>query len=127
METCKDIPSKIPFDPIPFEKWKVFLEPPFLNKKHSLIMMDGVEMIGLLNLGEVDDGKININYTAIKSTYRRRGLAFILKYKAFAFAKKLGAQYVTTQNHTDNPMLEINKKLGFVQEAVYLSFQKNLN
>jgi ribosomal protein S18 acetylase RimI-like enzyme len=127
METCSDIPSKISFEEIPFEEWKHFLDPPMLNRKHSIVMLDGMEMIGLLNLGEVEDGNININYTAVKSDYRRRGLSRILKMKAFVLAKAYGAQYVTTQNHHLNPMLHINKKLGFVEEAIDVSFKKMLS
>ena len=35
-----------------------------LNRKHSIVMLDGIEMVGLLNLGELEEGKININFTA---------------------------------------------------------------
>ena len=127
METCRDIPSKIPFEEIPFEKWKVYLEPPMLNRKYSIVMLDGIEMVGLLNLGELDDAKININFTAVKSNYRRRGISMILKIKAFELAKGYGAEFITTQNHHLNPMLQINKKLGFIEDAIDLSFQKNLD
>ena len=127
METCRDIPSKIPFEEIPFEKWKVYLEPPMLNRKHSIVMLDGIKMVGLLNLGELEDGKININFTAVKLNYRRRSLSMILKIKAFELGKEYGAEFITTQNHHLNPMLQINKKLGFVEDAIDLSFQKNLD
>ena len=102
-------------------------EPPMLHRKHSIVILDGVEMVGLLNLGELEDGKININFTAVKSNYRRRGLSMILKIKAFQLAKEYGAEFLTTQNHYLNPMLQINKKLGFVEDAIDLSFQKNVN
>ena len=127
METCRDIPSKIPFEEISFEKWKVYLDPPMLNRKHSIVMLDGIEMVGLLNLGELEEGKININFTAVKSNYRRRGLSMILKIKAFQRAKEYGAQFMTTQNHYLNPILQINKKLGFIEDVIDLSFQKNVD
>ena len=63
----------------------------------------------------------------MKSNFRRRGISMILKLKAFELAKEYGAEFITTQNHHLNPMLQINKNLGFVEDAVDLSFQKNLD
>ena len=62
----------------------------------------------------------------MKSNYRRRGLSMILKIKAFQLAKEYGAEFLTTQNHYLNPILQINK-VGFVEYAIDLSFQKNIN
>jgi predicted GNAT superfamily acetyltransferase len=63
----------------------------------------------------------------VKSKYRRRGLSVILKLKALELAQKYGAEHITTQNHPLNPILQINKKLGFVEDIIDVSFQKYLN
>ena len=63
---------------------------------------------------------MNINFTNVTSAYRRQGISTALKLGAFKLAKALGAQEVTTQNHQDNPILEINQRLGFTEiEVIY--------
>ena len=126
MKTCRDIPSKIPFETIPFEDWKHVLHPPMLYRENSLVMLDGIEMIGVLNLSRVVNETINIDFTAVSSKYRQKGLSIVVKNKAFELARTLGAKSMTTQNHPDNPILQINKKLGFCEEAIDLCLQLQL-
>ncbi|MBM76579.1 MAG: hypothetical protein CMK59_14320 [Proteobacteria bacterium] len=126
MSANKDIPSTIPFQPIPFEIWRPRLNPPFLNRNHSLIALDELTPIGVLHLDDVVNGKINICYTGTASSHRRRGISTVLKIKSFELAKKLGAHTIGTFNHHKNPMLHINKRLGFEQQEVNLEYLKIL-
>ena len=55
--------------------------------------------------------------TGVARTHRRRRIAQALKLLTIQYAKELGADYLNTQNDSVNePMLAINRKLGFVRQ-----------
>ena len=115
MSTAADIPSRVASPDVSFDDWKKWMESPSVNQSHTVIALDGSEPIAVLSLGQLTDGKVNIHYTGVHKSYRRRGLSMALKLKAIGLARKLGAHTVMTQNHQDNPMLDLNRRLGFIE------------
>jgi GNAT superfamily N-acetyltransferase len=113
MQVLQDIPSTIPIQPISFERWRNFLNPPFLNRDHALIVMNKNSMIALMCLGNLQEDFINIDHTSVARGYRRRGISTLLKCKAIELAKRWGAKRLKTQNHEGNPMYKLNQDFGF--------------
>ena len=113
MACLADVPSVIPFEQIPFEKWRPFINLPFLERRHVLIALDGSDMVGLMYVGPLKVHTINIDHTSVARSHRRRGISVLLKSAAIGLARNLGAGELTTQNHQKNPMFDLNKALGF--------------
>ena len=88
--------------------------------------MDSLDPVGVLKLGQLTNGGMNINYTAVARTHRRRGLSTALKLKAFEHAAEIGATMITTQNHHHNPMLDLNLKLGFERVGTLVEFTRSI-
>ena len=111
-ETSQDVPSMLGVMQLSFEEWQAAMKSftPDLNK--TLIAIDGLNPVGILKLSSVRETCININYTAIASSHRRRGISSLLKSKAFELAKTLGADRIATQNHSTNQAI-INANLNF--------------
>ena len=112
MATLKDVPSVIPFEEIPFEKWRPFLEEPFLDRNLVLVTLDGDAMVGLLNLGKLRGSRINIDHTSVARDYRRRGISTALKCAAIRLGRNIGATEITTQSHQHNPIFTLNQSFG---------------
>ena len=113
MDTFKDIPSVIPFTELPFEKWRPFLDEPFMDRSLALMALDGDDLAGLLVMGKPEGGAMNIGQTNVARHYRRRGISTALKCAAVRSARSAGGRFLTTQNHEHNPMYALNRALGF--------------
>ena len=92
----------------------------------ALLALDSMKPVGFLSLGKLLDGKMNINYTGVQKHYRRRGVSLALKVEATELAKRLGAKVLTTQNHEENPMLKLNRTLGFRHVDACVVFERKL-
>ena len=59
--------------------------------------------------------------------YRGRGLAKLAKLAVFRAAQELGVTAVTTENDAENePMLALNKSVGYKRERTLASFKRDL-
>lgn len=125
-QTALDIPSTIKPEFPPFEKWRESLESPLNNRANAILALDNLEPVGVLKLGQLTNGGMNINYTAVARAHRRRGLSTALKLKAFEHAAEIGAEIITTQNHHNNPMLDLNSKLGFERMDSLVEFTRSI-
>ena len=126
MKVLQDIPSTIPIQPISFERWRSYLEPPFLNRNHALIVMENDSMVALMCLSNLQDDFINIDHTSVARGYRRRGISTFLKCKAIELAQKSGAKTLRTQNHEGNPMYMLNQAFGFEYTETHIDGIKDL-
>jgi len=114
-KTAEDVPSKGGPVSVAFEEWCTFMESSQTDLSHSLLVLEKEAIIGVISLGLVVDGAVNINYTGVASTHRRLGISTALKLKALELAEAIGARRLVTQNHRDNPILALNQRLGFQQ------------
>lgn len=74
----------------------------------------------------VDHSVMQTGITVIDRPYRRIGLATAMKATGLAYAKALGKAKIVTSNSSLNPMLELNKSLGFVTTYSSVEMKKKL-
>jgi GNAT superfamily N-acetyltransferase len=66
--------------------------------------------------------------TGVERDFRGHGLATALEVLAIRCARRYGAAYLRTNNHSENaPMLAVNRKLGYLPEpGKYLLVNRNV-
>lgn len=76
---------------------------------------NGDRLVGMCAVGYFSESNSTYNMmTGVREEYRGRGIAQALKVLAAGWAKGYGADYMRTNNNSDNgPMLAINRKLGY--------------
>jgi GNAT superfamily N-acetyltransferase len=81
----------------------------------QLLVAQGEEWAGLCAIGFYpQQGYAYNEFTGVLPQYRGQGLATALKLTAIRRARELGAQYIRTNNDSQNaPMLSVNLKLGY--------------
>ena len=131
MEMSGDIPSPDLFTPLSFDAYQkqVLSEPNTLAAGFFVAIDEATgAYVGISTLrSRPTDRDLNTGLTAVKRTYRRKGIALALKLRAIEFAKSYGAGFVRTENASTNEgMLAINNALGFVRQPAWISFGKYL-
>ena len=78
---------------------------------------DDGEYVGTGNLWLRDPaGKVGDNgFLGVLRSHRRRGVARILKVALIRATQAESLHIINTGNETDNPMLQLNLQLGFVE------------
>ena len=76
---------------------------------------DGERVVGMSAVGYFQESNSTYNMmTGVHEEYRGRGIAQALKVLSARWAKSYGADYMRTNNNSENgPMLAINRKLGY--------------
>jgi GNAT superfamily N-acetyltransferase len=84
--------------------------------------------IGMSNLWVNDPSyrRLDTGLTGVIQGYRRQGLATALKVYTVEFAKQQGSQVIVASNEENNPMYQINERLGFQPIPAYVSYRKSL-
>ncbi len=122
-EALGDIPTELGVVRLPFEEWRERLWPPFCDLGLTLVAIDGEAPVGVLKLGRVSEGTVNINSTAVAATHRRAGISLALKVRAVELARSLGARTLSTQNHEANhAILAANRRFGFTERDLLLDY-----
>jgi len=69
---------------------------------------------------------LEVGFTGVLPSYRRRNIATALKLKAIAFAAEYGAKTMDTGNEENNPMYQINLRLGFQPRPAWSDYHKKI-
>lgn len=122
-----DEPSPEPPTQLSFEEYEqtFYLAPRFLPEA-NFIALDGDQYVGLSAL-EKDLARpdhLDTGFTCVLRSHRRRNIATALKLKAIAFAKEYGAKTIDTGNEENNPMYQINLRLGFQPQPAWSDYHK---
>lgn len=116
IDTMRDIPSFMGDVP-DFTEWRKWnLKVDGFKSELVLIAADGDRFIGMTNVlhNEATNGLYH-EYTCVDRAYRGNKVALALKLEAIRVGKRVGADYIRTDNDSMNaPILSINRKLGFV-------------
>ncbi|MBX7134073.1 MAG: GNAT family N-acetyltransferase [Fimbriimonadaceae bacterium] len=116
--TDKDIPGEEDDEPRSYEEFEQSFFPAYwFWPEGHWIAYHGDEPVGVSGVGEMTKGEVYSLGTGVKREYRGRGLALALKVLTLAAAKAAGYPRARTQNaSTNQAMLHVNRKLGYVRE-----------
>ncbi|MEM7532311.1 MAG: GNAT family N-acetyltransferase [Chloroflexota bacterium] len=123
-----DVPHPGEFTPRPIEEWeKMFTHPDFLAESWFVAVHDG-QYVGVTNLwdNKPNPQKIYVGLTGVRRDYRRKGIATAVKLRAIDYAQKRGCTRMATENEENNPMYQINLRLGFKPTPGWLSYHKEI-
>ena len=130
-EVAKDIPSPEEITPPSFEDYiKEALSGINFEPRAWFVALDGEQYVGLTQLwtDQALPTKLYTGLTGVKRSHRRKGIATALKVRSIEeFAKPYGATEVETDNEENNPMYQINLRLGYQPAPAYLDFRKTLD
>ena len=124
-----DVPGEVADSPMSFHDYKVIiLNSPIMIWDGSIVAKEGEKYIGESSLLESGvRGVIDQGFTVVRPGYRGRGVAQAVKLQVVMYARSAGAKYIRTHNDSENgPMLSVNKKMGFVKQAEWITFEKDL-
>lgn len=135
-EIEQDVPQPDPPVKEPFEEFlKTFRNPHlwpeawFMAVDPALAPEDPVGAyvgISMLAKNPPMPERIETWLTGVVRSHRRRGIALALKLRAIEFAIQQGGKAIRTDNEENNPMLGINKLLGFQEIPAWVEFEKEL-
>jgi GNAT superfamily N-acetyltransferase len=124
-----DVPNVASLTPLNFEHWAAnALHSPWSLPDGFMVATCGGRYIGLSYLtADPDGGPLRTRLTGVRRDYRHLGIALALKVRALAWAKAAGYSAVVTHNASINePMLALNRQLGFVRKAGFIEYWKVL-
>ncbi len=113
----------------PFEDFQKFVyESKWYRPEGQIIAADGERWVGMTALGHNEQtNSLYTHHTGVAREYRGRNIAPALKLLSIRYARKCGAIYMRTNNDSKNePILAINRKLGYVPQPGYYKLIKEL-
>ena len=128
-ELLQDVPTDDPVTKQPFERWLEWLtHPSFIPEAYFIAIKDG-RFIGVTSLWQslAEKDKLHTELTAVVRSLRRKGIATALKARAIEFARDREARVVRTENEENNPMYDLNVRLGFKPVPAWWTYRKELN
>jgi ribosomal protein S18 acetylase RimI-like enzyme len=128
-ELLQDVPTPAPLTRMPFEQWqKRFLGSPNFTFDGQTVAREGDRFVGMSGIwtSEADPKKLYTGLTGVVRSYRRRGIATAMKVNGIRFAQSKGIEVIETDNEENNPMLDLNKQLGFKEKPAFVCYEKEL-
>jgi len=125
-----DVPSHTPYTPPPLDQFvRYVIESPSALLDGYYVALDGDRYVGesYVNRNKDAPGHLYQGLTGVRREHRGRGLAMALKLKTIQYAREHGYSLIKTWNATTNEgMLAINGRLGFVRQPGWIEFEKAL-
>ena len=130
-EVQPDAPNQGDTDLPSFERWRrAYEHNPDLRPEGHVIAVDGDRLVGMTQLwaSQATDAILYTGFTGVRRRHRRAGLATALKARALSWASTLETvtgrrPVVRTSNEETNPMLAINRRLGFEPRPAVIRFE----
>lgn len=128
MAIMRDVPLPAPWQDIPYESWKDSLECEEHHWPWTTVAVDGgrVAVQTQLFRNWLFPHIAQTGLTGTRREYRRRGLARALKVDSMARAFADGVTEIHTNNEKSNPMLALNRALGFRVEHEMVEYTLEL-
>ncbi|TFF99789.1 MAG: GNAT family N-acetyltransferase [Promethearchaeota archaeon] len=129
VECMKDVPSTVELFEMPLEQYKRnVLEQMDLN--YWVVARDGKKIVGLSILwkDEAEPNKMYTSLTGVIKNYRRKKIATAMKVRLLQEAKREPEiEYIETENEENNPMFQLNLRLGFQRQPAKIGFKKKIS
>lgn len=132
VEVAQDIPYPDALTVQPLEEFRKMTSHPHFLGEAQFIAVDVTRAerpyAGISGLwgNPATPHKFDTGLTGVRRAYRRRGLATALKLHAIDYAKAHNGRYIETENEENNPMYQINVRLGFKPQPAWVDFHKEL-
>jgi GNAT superfamily N-acetyltransferase len=134
----QDVPSVEPRATFTFADFeRMVLDDPALDSNAWFIAVDttqtgtdgGELWVGQSNLwlNDPTNQRLDTGLTGVIRSHRRCGIATALKLRTIDYAQRRGARTIVTSNEENNPMYQINLRLGFQPEPAWVKYRKQLN
>lgn len=133
----QDVPAVEPPTPLTMADFeRIVLDDPALDPEAFFVAVSGTQpatsgvgpFVGQSNLWINDPTyrRLDTGLTGVVRSHRRRGIATALKLRTVEYAQRQGAETIETSNEENNPMYELNLKLGFLPKPAWVSYRKQL-
>jgi mycothiol synthase len=133
----QDVPSVEPRAMFTFADFeRMVLDDPALESNAWFIAVDtaqtgtdgGELWVGQSNLwlNDPTNQRLDTGLTGVIRSHRRRGIATALKLRTINYAQRRGARTIETSNEENNPMYQINQRLGFQPKPAWIKYRKQL-
>jgi GNAT superfamily N-acetyltransferase len=129
IEAHGDIPSRSPRSPVTPERFRrEVIESDDVDLGASAaILEDGVPVAFTLIVANREAKRAGAQLTGVRRDRRGRGLAFAVKTASLHHARAAGVETMLVSNDLENePMLAVNRKLGFEPSALVEHYEKAL-
>ncbi len=128
VELFEDVPIFVDRVEITYEMFERELNAPNRLPGAILLAFDGDEIVATTSLWKrlADPGSLGTGLTAVARSHRRRGIAAALKVRSIEFARSIGTRVIQTDNEENNPMYDLNVRLGYKPTPAWLIFMKEL-
>lgn len=125
--TESDIPGFVGTH-MPFSEWRKWtIEGERVPQDGVILALHGHRVVGTSILRREETGAFYTSYTGVHPEYRGRRLALALKLLSARVARRYGAPDMRTNNDSTNePMLAVNRKLGYRPEPGLYRIRKRI-
>ena len=125
----QDVPRSAEINREPLEDFKQRVtQSPMYHADTNFVAVRDDDYIGLtgFSINEDNPTLAETHLTGIIRDYRRKGIATALKVRALNTAKAKGVTHVETMNNEINPMLDLNRRLGFQLGPMWRYYVKHV-
>ncbi|MEM7113008.1 MAG: GNAT family N-acetyltransferase [Chloroflexota bacterium] len=128
MEILPDDPSTGEFRVEPIQEYATLFEHPSFLAEGWFVAVLGDTLVGSSSVwaNKADPQRLYTNFTGVRRSYRRKGITTALKLAIVDYAQQQGVTSIRTDNEENNPMYQINLKLGFQPRPAWLELHKRL-
>lgn len=118
-------PEGTPMTWPPFEEWVRYISGPEWCPEGCFVALDGDEFVGLsaVTVRPSQRDNLHTSISGVEASHRRRGICTALKLHVIEFAQRRGAIEIDTDNEENNPMFQINLRLGFTPRPAWLCYE----